>query len=108
MSALYDDLPGWEIVGAGLRDAAAGVESVESLLVEIAGPRLREHGLLAAPFPAAALDAEIRLYRLLARTHGDDAHGRYNALLRRLVSFERALDRRSAETARDSASPFTP
>ena len=104
MSALFEDLPGWEIVGAGLRDAAAGVESVESLLVEIAGPRLREHGLLAAPFPAAALDAEIRLYRLLARTHGDDAHGRYNALLRCLVSFERALDA-TAATRRKRTAP---
>ncbi len=108
MSAFFDDLPGWEIVGVGLHDAAEGVESVESLLVEIAGPRLRAHGLLAAPFPTATLDAEIRLYRLLARTHGDDAHGRYNSLLRRLVSFERALDRRFANTARDPASPFTP
>jgi hypothetical protein len=34
--------------------------------------------------------AEQRLYRLLADRHGDAAHARYNALVRRLVSFERA------------------
>jgi hypothetical protein len=33
---------------------------------------------------------EHRLYQLLAAAHGDAAHSRYNALLRRLVSFERA------------------
>jgi hypothetical protein len=30
------------------------------------------------------------LYLLLAETHGDAAHSRYNALVRRLVRFERA------------------
>jgi len=31
------------------------------------------------------------LYALLARDNPDAAHSRYNALIRRLVSFERAL-----------------
>jgi hypothetical protein len=34
---------------------------------------------------------EHRLYALLAVTNADSAHSRYNALVRRLVSFERAL-----------------
>jgi hypothetical protein len=34
--------------------------------------------------------AEQRLYELLAERHGDAAQSRYNALVRRLVSFERA------------------
>jgi hypothetical protein len=38
-----------------------------------------------------ALEADHRLYALLGREHGNDAHRRYNALLRELVSFERAL-----------------
>ena len=45
----------------------------------------------------------IRLFRLLSRTHGDDAFGRYNALLRRLVSFTRALD--AAATRRKKTAP---
>jgi hypothetical protein len=35
---------------------------------------------------------EHRLYRLLARSDPDAAHGEYNVLLRRLVSFERAAE----------------
>jgi hypothetical protein len=35
-------------------------------------------------------DPEHRLYALLAESDSDSAHGRYNALIRRLVSFERA------------------
>jgi hypothetical protein len=35
-------------------------------------------------------DAEIALYELLQAEHGDAAHARYNALLRELVSFQRA------------------
>ncbi len=90
----FEGLPGEELIRAGLRDYAAGMESVESLLVEIARPRLSALGLLPTAVPPATLDAELRLHRLLARTHGDDAYGQYNALLRRLVSFERALDQR--------------
>ncbi len=102
MSAL-EELPGGDLVRAGMRDWAGGVESVESLLVEIAAARLRESGLQIPAARPAEFDAEIRLYRLLARTHGDDAHGRYNALLRRLVSFTRALD--AAATRRKRTAP---
>ena len=95
MSAM-EELPGGDLICAGLRDAVAGIESVESLLVEIAASRLRESGLPVPAMRPATLDAEIRLHRLLAKTHGDDAYGRYNALLRRLVSFTRALDATAA------------
>ena len=58
-----------------------------ALLVSIGAPRLSGLGLaITAPLP----DAEHRLYALLAREHADAAHSRYNALVRRLVSFERA------------------
>ena len=103
MSAL-ENLPGGDLIRAGLRDAAVGIESVESLLVEIAASRLRESGLQVPAMRPAVLDAEIRLHRLLAKTHGDDAHGRYNALLRRIVSFTRALDA-TAATRRNRTLP---
>jgi hypothetical protein len=89
-----DDLPGEELIRRGLRDAASGIETVESLLVEIARPRLERCGMDVAPTRPAALDAEIRLYRRLGEAHGRDAYGQYNALMRRLVSFERALEHR--------------
>ena len=95
MSATQN-LPGEDLIHAGLRDVAAGVESAEALLVEIAASRLRESGLPVPALPPSDVDAEIRLFRLLSRTHGDDAFGRCNALLRRLVSFTRALDAAAA------------
>jgi hypothetical protein len=80
-------LPGAELVEKGLRDLERRSESVESLLVSIGAPRLLRAGLAVPdPFP----DPEQRLYELLRTAHGDAAHSRYNALVRRLVSFERA------------------
>lgn len=88
----YSDLPGWELVGVGLEDLAAGRESDEALLVRIGGLRLRRSGL-EVPSDAEALDfPENRLYASLATRYGDEAHSRYNALIRRLVSFERAAE----------------
>jgi hypothetical protein len=82
-------LPGGDLIEQGRRDLAAGEETVASLLVSIGASRLRRAGVaLDDPFA----DPEHRLYQLLARTEGDAAHGRYNALVRRLVSFERAVE----------------
>jgi hypothetical protein len=87
-----DRLPGEELVRRGLADLERGTESVESLLVSIGAPRLRSLGwTVDAPIP----DAEERLYLALRDEHGDAAHSRYNALVRRLVSFERAAASRA-------------
>lgn len=84
----YDDLPGAELVLPGIEDLRRGVESVPALLVVIGRARLAR---LDLDLPPNTFDEpERRLYRLLAAEHGDAAHSRYNALLRRLVSFERA------------------
>jgi hypothetical protein len=83
------DLPGAELVQAGLGDLVRGVESAEALLVSIGAPRLRRLGLIVE---APLADPEHRLYALLARDDPDAAHSRYNALVRRLVSFERAAE----------------
>jgi len=80
-------LPGGDLIEEGLEDLRAGRESAAALLVSIGAPRLRRLGLdVPAPFPRP----EHRLYALLARSDPDSAHARYNALLRRLVSYERA------------------
>jgi hypothetical protein len=82
-------LPGADLVERGLADLERGVESVESLLVSIGAQRLRDAGLpVGQTFPSP----EHRLYGLLAAEDSDSAHSRYNALIRRLVSFERAIE----------------
>jgi hypothetical protein len=83
----FSHLPGAEIVEPGLADLATGNETVEALLVSIGEPALRALGY-HVPQPFA--EPELRLYGLLRVTHGDGAHSRYNSLIRRLVSFQRA------------------
>ena len=81
-------LPSGDLVETGLRDLVDRTVSDESLLVSIGRPRLIQLGL---DVPAGLDDAEHQLYGRLNERFGDAAHGRYNALVRRLVSFERAL-----------------
>jgi hypothetical protein len=89
-------LPGAEVVERGLRDLAGRRETDAALLVLVGEPRLRLLGLsVPAPPPewfAPPHDPspEHRLYARLASTDADSAHSRYNALIRLLVSFERA------------------
>jgi hypothetical protein len=90
-------LPGSDLIEAGLADLANGVESISALLVAIGSPRLRDLGLTAPPTPA---HPEHRLYHLLAAENSDAAHGRYNALIRRLVSFESALAHAQSRASR--------
>ncbi len=86
----FDLLPGHEYIRAGIEDLHNGVESVPALLVSIGAPRLRRVGL---PVPDEILPCpEHRLYELLWGEDADAAHSRYNALIRRLVSFERAAE----------------
>ncbi len=80
-------LPGGDLVRRGVTDLDAGNDSVEALLVSIGAPRLRSLGV---DLPATIASPEHKLYEVLAREGGDSAHSRYNALIRRLVSFERA------------------
>ncbi|MFN8160349.1 MAG: hypothetical protein U0R52_04810 [Solirubrobacterales bacterium] len=57
------------------------------MLVSIGAPRLQALGYeVSSPFDSP----EHRLYLRLAREKGNAAHSAYNALLRRLGSFERA------------------
>jgi hypothetical protein len=83
-------LPGGDLIAIGIADLQERRETVAALLVAIGAPRLRRAGIeLPDQLPE---DAEHSLYALLAREDSDSAHGRYNALIRRLVSFERAAE----------------
>jgi hypothetical protein len=83
----WETLPGGELIRTGLSALDHGVVSV-SALVSVGAPRLR---LLGLEVPRAEANPEHRLYALLQADSGDGAHSQYNALIGRLVSFERAL-----------------
>ncbi len=91
----FENLPGAELISQGIADLRQGVETVPALLVAVGAPRLEESlGKLADRWPA---QPELRLYRLLRQQTPDEAYGQYNALLRRLTSFCRALESRRRE-----------
>lgn len=88
----FADLPGGDLLRDGLRDLAAGRATLPALLLQIAAPRLREHGL-AVPLPAAdAPAAELCLYARLEKEHGAGGYACYRALLGELDSLVNALD----------------
>jgi len=84
------DLPGGDLVEEGIADLRRGVLSIPALLVLVGAPRLRRLGFEVPSSPES--DPERRLYDALASEDPDSAHSRYNALIRRLVSFERAAE----------------
>jgi hypothetical protein len=84
-----NSLPASELIATGIQDLLSERETVPALLVAIGAPKLRSLGLdIPQQLPS---NPEYRLYDLLAASEPDSAHSRYNALIRRLVSFERAL-----------------
>jgi hypothetical protein len=80
-------LPGVELVQSGLDDLANKSVSDASLLVAIAAPRLARLGVRVV---SDVRDPERALQERLLAEHGDAAHGRYNALRRRITSFANA------------------
>ncbi len=92
-SELISGLPGESLVREGLADLRAGHHTVPACLAAIARRRLSQAGLLGETFLPQSDEPELELYRMLRR-EGGDAYSRYNSLVRELVSFENALDRR--------------
>jgi hypothetical protein len=82
-------LPGAELIEQGLADLRERRETVPALLVSIAAQRLAASGHAVTE---AFAEPELRLYALLAQDDADSAHGRYNALLRKLSSYARAAE----------------
>ena len=107
MRAPGDGIPGEALVAAGLEALRRGEHSVEALLVAVGAPRLRALGIAVPNTGRLPPHPELALYHAVGRAHPGDAHSRYNALLRRLVSFERELERRrfSALRSRGGRSP---
>ena len=86
-------LPGGDLFVQGVEDLLRGGSTEASLLVSLARTRLIQAGLEVPPSPTGPSGRPSHeLYDLLAATHGNDAHSRYNALLRRIASFARAAE----------------
>jgi hypothetical protein len=88
-------LPGSEIVLPGLADLRAGRPSIDASAVQSAATRLRRAGI-DVPSPSVDTNAPPAahvLYRQLRDELGDAAHSRYNAILRRVLSFAGAAER---------------
>jgi hypothetical protein len=94
---LISNLPGAERVAQGLNDHRENRHTIPACLVRIARPRLTKAGLME-PSPQHDILAELHLYQLLA-SEGNQAHSRYNALIRELISFEHALDQRLSKAS---------
>jgi hypothetical protein len=95
--SLIQGLPGEELILKGLADLADNRDTIESCLVRIASNRLSHAGILSAPVLMAE-NAELDLYQFYLPL-GNDAHAKYNAMIRRLISFEQALDHRISRAA---------
>ena len=80
MDEEFRHLPGAELVLPGIADLAAGRITDEAILVAIGSPRLRLCGIALPAIRCENPEAEL-FGRLQAR-YGDDAHSRYNALIR--------------------------
>jgi hypothetical protein len=87
---MNEALPGADLIEEGVRDLRERRETIAALLVATGAPRLRRLGIeLPDSLPE---NPEHRLYELLAKDEPDSAHSRYNAYIRKLVSFERAAE----------------
>jgi hypothetical protein len=89
-------LPGEELVQQGLADLSRDQVSDCSLLVLIAAARLRRLGLEIPERPALR-PYEHQLFARLEQRLGAGAHSYYNSLIRRIVSYARALERAGAD-----------
>jgi len=98
---LISGLPGEKLVRQGLADFQSGLCTVPACLVRIARPRLSLAGLMPENATGQSSESELQLYNLLQR-EGGDAYSRYNTLIRELVSFENALDRRKQKVGVES------
>ena len=84
------DLPGADLVAAGIAALRRGERTREALLVAVTPSRLRELGL-NIPAPADAIEEpNLALYAAVCDAGG--GYSDYNALIQRLVSFAQAAE----------------
>src|SRR3954463_5942996 len=93
-------LPGETLVRKGLADLKSRQCTTAACLAAIARNRLIAAGVIAEEETHNFSEPELQLYELLRR-EGGDAYARYDSLMRELVSFEMALDRRNRTASQD-------
>ena len=94
---MNDKLPAEDWIAQGIDDLTRGVESIMALLVMVGYPRLKR---LKKDLPKSIKpidQPEICLYKLLSYQDPQGSHSRFNALIRRLVSYERALEHQKSK-----------
>jgi hypothetical protein len=101
-------MPGGDLILRGLADLERRVESVEALLVAIGAPRLRRAGVAVPASAQLPASPEHGLYDLLCHQSPRGVHSRYNAWIRRLVSFERCLEFERMRARRRGENRFSP
>lgn len=93
-TVMVTDLPGNALIERGLADLEIGRTSAESLLVTVAAGRLEALGVLRPGLVTRSAEASLALYAWLGERGVLDPYSTYNALLRELSSFVRALEHR--------------
>ena len=96
-------LPGAALIEKGVADLERREVSAESLLVTIAAERLETLGVLRPGLATGSVEAPLALYAWVGESGVLDPYSTYNALLRELSSFVRALEHRVALERRRSA-----
>lgn len=92
LSSFAESLPGGDFIVAGISDLIAGRLTENSCLLLIGKPRLESIGVEFPNFLTLSNSPEHCLYAILYHANQYTAYSRYNASIRRLVSFERALE----------------
>ena len=92
---IESELPGADLVKQGLSDLAAHLETANALLICIGAYRLRAAGIDIPDYALRRERPEHALYDLLGAQGEPDPFSAYNALIRRLVSFERTIERQT-------------
>ncbi len=96
-------IPGDELVKPGLEDLSQGRLTMAALLVLIGAPRLRRLGIQIPLLHKAPSEPEHALYDQLVTENPRTAHSRYNALIQRLVSYERELERQHSRDQKENS-----
>ena len=86
---MTSSLPAEDLVRSGIDDLRNHRMTTAALLVAIGSPKLKQLGIEVPEHDSSC--PEHRLYDLLTKDWADSAHSRYNALIRKLVSYERAV-----------------
>ncbi len=95
MKKAFLNLPGAELIDRGLKDLEKSLITISSLLICIGKPRLENAGLKIPKINFNfSKDAELMLYELIVKEGHPDPYSYYNSLLRRLISFEQAIEHR--------------